>query len=668
MASLGPLLVGCREPEPTAEPPAAAATTDSEDATILASLRAFEAEQRAAANFLEAPPSNGRFGADPYALMALDDGGVAGVLRGSSELVVLSSEFRVRERLVAPAGARDVALVGDRLTVVGERSGELWVYARRAGAWHLSAQLPVAGLHSGRALWAQADRVFVAASDPGRVVWFPAEAVRGNEPLEAAGELTPCRHPTRLRGAGTALGVDCVVDHEIVLLDTSEREPREVARIHHDGPLFGFDLLRQGTSLFVAAVGVEDHPLDRTIGSFGYIDSFLYLYRVESTGTVTRLLSENLSERSLVVPKAVLFAAAPHGSQPRLFVAAAGSANGLWFELEPGLARVASVTPVEVPPGSAAVAATNELGLVLANPLLDAWVRVTNGRSELLREAPSPVERERLGEALLFTTLMAPWNDATGPRSRFTCETCHFEGGVDGRTHHTGRGDVRATTKPLFGLFNNGPHFTRALDPDLAKVAHAEFRVAGQNSGHSPLFDVERAGFPWLDELGLTKPSYSAVEARQAVMAFLMAMTPKTNPRVLGRSRFDADERRGAELFLEHCERCHQARASTDDPSSRLPFERWEAAVMSDNGPLVWASDGYQKTSVLPYVHPSGARTTSLRRLAEKWPYFTNGAALDLPALLEQVRVGEPFSHAGGPGDPLPERERDALLRFLQLL
>ncbi len=93
-----------------------------------------------------------------------------------------------------------------------------------------------------------------------------------------------------------------------------------------------------------------------------------------------------------------------------------------------------------------------------------------------------------LGEALFFTTLMGPWNKSDGPLSRFTCETCHFEGYVDGRTHHTGRGDVHAVTKPLLGLFNNRPHFSRALDPDLVSVAFNEFRVAGAKSGRDPWY------------------------------------------------------------------------------------------------------------------------------------------------------------------------------------
>src|SRR5262252_5814086 len=127
--------------------------------------------------------------------------------------------------------------------------------------------------------------------------------------------------------------------------------------------------------------------------------------------------------------------------------------------------------------------------LVFADPLLDAWFQTPVPVP--VPDSPSPrTAASRVGEALFFTNLMAPWNSTEGPLSRFTCETCHFEGYVDGRTHHTGRGDVHATTKPLLGLFNNRPYFSRALDPDLATVAHNEFRVAGALSDHDPWFSL----------------------------------------------------------------------------------------------------------------------------------------------------------------------------------
>ena len=69
---------------------------------------------------------------------------------------------------------------------------------------------------------------------------------------------------------------------------------------------------------------------------------------------------------------------------------------------------------------------------------------------------------------MFFTTAMAPWNRTRGSLSRFTCETGHFEGGVDGRVHNSGRDDVRVTTRPLFGLANDRPYFLWDEDTSAA--------------------------------------------------------------------------------------------------------------------------------------------------------------------------------------------------------
>ena len=56
-----------------------------------------------------------------------------------------------------------------------------------------------------------------------------------------------------------------------------------------------------------------------------------------------------------------------------------------------------------------------------------------------------------------------------------------------------GRDKVFATTRPLYGLFNNWPHFSRALDKTMAQMVHAEFRVANRHNGRDPWFTLTRA-------------------------------------------------------------------------------------------------------------------------------------------------------------------------------
>jgi hypothetical protein len=471
----------------------------------------------------------------------------------------------------------------------------------------------------------------------------------------------------------------------------------------HDGPIWGFDAMELPSSasnapgapdLLVAAGGVEDHPLDRTEGSFGFVDSFVYLYRVGG-GVATRLAAIDASAFGLVTPKAVALTRDARGSV-EMTVAGYGSdrwARLVWASDASG-ALVASpagataaprqgaeptVTVGTCPPGSASMERLDDGSLAIANPLLDAWVRVPRdgaGAVEVVHTESSTSPRgvdSRVGEALFFTSLIAPWNQSAGRLSIFACETCHFEGYVDGRTHRTGRGDIRATTRPLLGLFNDRPYFSRALDPDLAAVADNEFRVAGAKSGHDPHFTVSPRDFPWLTELGVaTDEAWGPDRLRRALMTFLMDFAPRPNPAVVDRARWSPDERAGAEVFRDRCEACHAARLVADDASTRVPFEAWEPRVMAREGPIVWARAEYARTGVEPYVSEKGARVAALRRLFKKAPYFTNGSAETLRVLLDRVRYDATgFLHeapASAPLRALTPGEKEALLAFLDLL
>jgi hypothetical protein len=325
-------------------------------------------------------------------------------------------------------------------------------------------------------------------------------------------------------------------------------------------------------------------------------------------------------------------------------------------------------------PGTTALIA-GEAGLLAASPLLDGWVHQEPAGARLRevepRSALSPPER--IGELLFFTTLMAPWNSASGRRSRFTCETCHLEGYGDGRVHYTGRGQVHASTRPLRGLFNNRPHFSRALDRSMTQMVHNEFRVASAGNAVHPWFTIDRSDAPWLQHVPGVPDRLEAEFLRRSLMAFLMSFTHRPNLWALGRRQLDAVERTGQKLFLRHCERCHSARLIADRPASRVPYDRRQSYILSPAGAIVWASSDYQRTGVEPYVHELGARTPSLRRLYKKWPYFTNGSARSISAVLEKASwLDGRFYHdrppAGSRPRRLDEEQRAALEAFLRLL
>jgi hypothetical protein len=272
--------------------------------------------------------------------------------------------------------------------------------------------------------------------------------------------------------------------------------------------------------------------------------------------------------------------------------------------------------------------------------------------------------QSRVGELLFFTQLMAPWNSADGALSRFTCETCHHEGYVDGRVHFTGRGDVHATTRPLYGLFNDAPYFSRALDQSTTQMVHSEFKVANRHNGRDPWFPLTHADAPWLAQFGAParmEPEY----LREAFITFLSDYSHRANPAAVDHTAFTARERAGASVFRDRCASCHAARLIAEEPASAVPFDRWESLVLSPTGGIVWSNAERAKTGVLPYVHDEGTRVPSLRRLYKKWPYFTNGSAHSLDDVIDHFSLDG--NHAGGAGSLTPDDKR-TLRAFLDLL
>lgn len=655
----------------------AASAADARDP--IAELRPFEDEIRRSFDFAKPPSAETGLGADPWAIRRVPSGWV-GILRGRSALVLLDDDLHELARVPCPRSPTGLALgKNGEILVSGELSASLARFAVRGRSLVPSGELHVPGATGLRDV----------AVSPAGVVWALDErggrllrlALDGKGPA-VAGSLAVGHGAVSVVATAKHVVVDAVTDHELVVFATDPAGAplaREPARIRHDGPIWGFDARETDGALVIVAGGVEDHPLDRTGGFFGYIDSFVFAYRVRDSA-VEKVASLDVSERGVVTPKAI---AVEFADAERIdaFVTAYGSPTGLRVGLRGK--REPTTTPVALAPGIRALDRASDgrgARIALADPLLDAWMLVDDRGLRVvpvpaLANEPARTEASRLGEALFFTSLMAPMNSSTGALSRFTCETCHFEGYVDGRTHHTGREDIHATTKPLVGLVGNRPYFSRALDPDLSTVSHAEFRVAGAGSETDPFFAIEPRDHTWLEHIGVrgrTEPR----ELRRALMRFLVDFSHRPNPLVVARARgrpsaFDALERDGARVFRDRCETCHAARLSADDPASRVAFVRWEATVLSEAAPLVWGSAGYKKTGVVPYVHPDGARTPSLRRLYKKHPYFTNGSAKSISDVLEAVRFagGETY-HARAPLDAerLDDASKKALAAFLDLL
>jgi hypothetical protein len=686
-------LAACRErnegpaPVPTPKMNASSAARTVEIQHALDDLRSEEVALRSRTDFARLPPSSRSFGAGPYALLALDaahgaaDVGaprLVGLLRGDSRLVSLGADLRELASAPVPRSPSGIAALPDgRLLVLGPFDHRVARFAVNGARLAEDGSVPLSGASVPRAIAADARSVVVAD--------FAADALGAGSVRDTSRATPPaitlstptCRGPFRLALTEDFVAVLCLFDHAVALhARGADGAPgREVARISHDGPIWGISLLPDGAHLLLAAGGVEDHPLDRRDKAFGHVDSYVYLYRIAADRAPERLQELNTAELGVVTPKSIALERRAGG----LVLSVLGYASDLRLEVELEGSRFAPrVRALPSLPGCAD--ATRVDGrLVCANPLFDAWVELTSAPKPIPArpERPGdPSPAERLGEALFFTTLMAPDATSQGKRSRFTCETCHFEGGTDGRVHHSGREDIRVSTRPLWGLFNAAPHFSRAHDRDLTAVCHNEFTVANRGNPVDPWFELPTSRFPWLTELGAEAGVLEPRALRRALLAFLARFSHEESPFALARPsppELSDAERRGAFVFRENCVSCHAARLIAGDPKSEVAFELWADHLLSSSGPIVWSRGDYAKVGVLPYVDPKGTRIPSLRRLYLKRPYLTRGTALTLEQLLEQVRFSDAqFFHAGGEARAdltgLAPSERSDLLAFLRIL
>ncbi|RYZ06893.1 MAG: hypothetical protein EOO73_13965 [Myxococcales bacterium] len=645
-------LVSCAQPAAKEERRAPVPTRSLERERLRA-LRGLEGMTRARYDPATAKPWVDVSGADPYRLVATSDG-FLGILRGSRALVRLDAQLREQARLPLEEPPTALCVAEDGSAWVASRYGRKLLHVTADFRLLATRELELGGV----ADVACGQHLYVLPADGSSLLTLGETGQELARAPALPGGL-------RLLIRGRYLLESSLFARTLRIWELSPRglPGREAGRVVHDGTLWAFDALEREGELVMAVAGVEDQPLVRVHGEFENIDSFVWVYSLRD-GQLRELLSLNVSQHGLVVPKAVHLRAA--GADLTLNAVAAGSGRWLRAELATGHIETGPALPGL---SDAVFGASGELSY--ASPLLDAWVRVDRAGTRAVRVEPDrrPSLEVRLGEALFFTELIAPDNDSAGSHSRFTCETCHFEGSVDGRRHYTGRGEVSVVTKPLFGLANNRPHFSRAMDPDLASVSHNEVRVAGAGSGQEPWFTVETARFPWLHELGVERARLEPLALRQALLQFFYAFAPPPNPLTAGRSHFTELEARGAAAFARHCQSCHAPRLSSDEPATAVPFESWERFVFSSSAPIVWARGDYEQSGVLPYVHERGTRITSLRRLALKPRYFTNGSSPTLEDVLVRFRNG---AHDAGKESarlaPLSQETRRALLAFLKVL
>lgn len=662
--------------EPVATPSAEGAEAERRDAA-LAELTRFEDTRRAQTDFATVAPWSEASGANPFRVRTLASGAVLGLLRGRGELAVLDPASLVSVSVLAThpdATGWDLSPDGDTLYVVGPRQADVQRVEIRGGATPTLVE---------RDRFSVVETVSlrdVAVSRTGTVALADgyAHRIMVVRPPQSAGRrvqpvfFADCGGPLRLQWVSDQLLALCSLDHRVLAWRVGdngipEGQPRV---IQHDGPMWSMDAvaLPDGSGVRVAIGGVEDKALDRSDGSFGHIDSFAFVVDLPAQGPPVRRAALNVSEHHVITPKWI--ALAVDGDTTEVSTVGYGDTQRLTARWETAAWTAPDVTSTAWLPGVTDVVALGDGRQVAADPLLDAWLDIRGETVTVVGVAdPSDARTPevRLGEALLFTGLMAPASRTEGKASRFTCETCHFEGGVDGRVHWTGRGQVHAATRSIRGLFNNRPHFSRALDTTMAQMADNEFRVASKGTGADPWFVLDPSDTPWVKHLGVTAPA-DGTDLRRAFMAFVMTFSHEPNPRALA-GNLDPEAVDAAEFFEVHCETCHAARLVADDPTTRVPRAEWMNHIGTKQSAIVWGSDTRHRTGVLPYVHEDGARVPSLRRLFSKRPYFTDGGAPTLQQAARRFSIGvEQHVRDATGGRTITELERQAVQRFLELL
>lgn len=656
--------IACDAAAPVTADVEADAAIEAPASDLAASLAAFEAERRRTFDPLAPRAWSRSRGAEPFAVARVDGRHAIGVLRGDRAVVLLDDTLVELHRVVVPGEPTGVAVDAAGVVHVIDTTGAEQRFVVRDQRLHAD------GVATGRV--ERGRNVLVVPA--GLVVDDIAkhEIIAAFDDARPSVHIAACNGPVALGHANGLVAAACLFDRALVFAEIDARGIPNGRRtqVVQLAPFLSVSVAPHGDGWRVAAGGIEDHALDRSDGAFGYVDPFVFVFdvtRCDQALCAERVAAIDVGEWGVVTPKWVdlrdtgdgfALTVAGYGSDvlATATIDRAGAVSGLRRRTAwPGLRQLARL----------------DHGFVAANPLLDAWSWIGDDDTTRLVATGDTTNRDtdvRLGEALFFTTALAPGGDSEGAHSRFTCETCHFEGTVDGRIHYTGREDIHAATKPLLGLFVNPPHFSRALDRSLGVMVDNEFGVANRLDPGGPEFDLSPVTMPWLREIGVTQ-TVGPEAQRRAFMRFFEAFDHEPSPAVAGRSEFTALERRGAALFAEHCESCHQARLVTDDASTRVDATRWESLVFSETGPLVWATEQRMRTGVLPYVHPEGARVTSLRRVAIDWPYLTNGSARSLDELLARIQLSPERIHAAsGPGPRLGPEEVTALRGFLDLL
>ncbi|NNF08193.1 MAG: hypothetical protein HKN21_15625, partial [Candidatus Eisenbacteria bacterium] len=381
-------------------------------------------------------------GCDPYRIAPLGANRYAVLLRGADQVLLIDQEGNVLDRASAPDSPTSLVYWGETLLVGSESSPVLMRFVPGRDKLGTGERFSVPDVMGLRDLEMTPEGQLFGCDEITNQIFEIQFPLQKTADLRQQFKVGP--GPVDLAFKNNRLYVNSLVSHQVRLfeLDTKGQLIDAGTHLQHDGPVWSMRPLRLDGRDYLVLGGVENTPLDRTQGFFGNIDSFLFLYEINESKA--RLVSElNVSALGVITPKWI---GVSHSSPSTILVSGYGSATLLELEV--------SRNTLQVKEQRASFPAVQEFThhedgtWIGVSPLLDGVVIFGDSAPRFASLQDSRDNLFVLGESLFFTELMAPRNSSLGKKSRFTCETCHFEGMIDGRTHFTGRGEVHAVTKP----------------------------------------------------------------------------------------------------------------------------------------------------------------------------------------------------------------------------
>ena len=246
-----------------------------------------------------------------------------------------------------------------------------------------------------------------------------------------------------------------------------------------------------------------------------------------------------------------------------------------------------------------------------------------------------------LGERLFYSAGLWHRN-----RTRYTCNTCHWTGGSDGRIHPGFLERRQELTRPLFGIAAVRPIFSTAGAPSLTDATEGLIRGLDDrawNTTHAYWYEPRRVTLKGHAGKGRM---FSAREIRVALIRYLSDLPVPTPAKRQPGSDFSTEAKRGWALFRAHCASCHQPQRTMRQPSPAFPTTQTRLTLNNlANQPAALGYPGTARTGVEPYFTKNGNRITPLIGLSRLGPFFTNGSSSTLRDVLRRFRPNRTHVH-----------------------